>query len=98
MHGQDWLWFGVTHFCRTQLRGVLSDVEMEPQISIMVALPVLSLLCEAPFYFCFVLLLNNGRAVNRSCLALSFPRGDRNTWPSPSPCSCPCQGLVSNRS
>lgn len=65
---------------------------MEPQVSITVALPVLSLLCEALFYLCFVLLLNNGRAVNRSCLALWFPREDRKAWPPPSPCSCPCQG------
>lgn len=92
MHQQEWPWFGVTRFYRTWLRGVLSGVEMEPQIGIMVALPVLSLLCEAPFYLCFVLLLNNGRAVNRSCLALWFPRGDRKAWPPPSPCFCPCQG------
>lgn len=79
MHQQEWLWFGVTHFCRTQLRGALGGVEMEPQISIMVAFPLFSLLCEALFYLCFVLLLNNERAVNRSYLALWFPRGDRKT-------------------
>lgn len=52
----------------------------------------LSLLCEAHFYLCFVMLVNNGRAVNRSCLALWFPMRDRKTWPLPSSCSCPRQG------